>query len=164
MRLDHLTLEQCELVRQWRNEPDVLPMLRTPEPLTAEQQAAFYRDVVCNPGSNHRYYALIATRLQRVEEERREVFVGMGGLTYLNRTPGEAEISLILGPSFRQDGHGTRAVQALRAEAARLGLKWVVGECYDRNPALSFWVKTVTRTDASVRYVDGRMFFRMRAA
>ncbi len=163
MRLDQPTLEQCELVRQWRNAPDVLPVLRTKTPLTIEDQATFYRNVVCNPASNHRYYALVATRL-RFDEPRDDVFVGMGGLTYLDRVPGEGEISLILGPQFRGGGHGLRAVDALREEARRLGLTWIVGECYDANPARRFWMKTISRCDATFRWTNDRMFFRMRVA
>jgi RimJ/RimL family protein N-acetyltransferase len=151
--LQHPTLEQCELVRQWRNAPDVLPMLRTREPLTVEQQAAFYRDVVSNPASNHRYYALM----------HQDQFVGLGGLTYLDRVPGEGEISLILGPEFRRGGIGSGAVQALRVEGGRLGLRWIVGECYDTNPAQWFWVKAVVRCDGSTRFEPDRMFFRISA-
>jgi RimJ/RimL family protein N-acetyltransferase len=154
MTLDVLTAAECELVRQWRNAADVLPMLRTREPLTVEQQQAFYRNVVLNPTSPHRYYAL----------RHEHAFVGMGGLTYLDRVPGEAEISLILGPQFRRSGHGTRAVQALRQEARRLGLQWVVGECYEANPARDFWVRIVTSCDGHIRYEPDRFFFRMRPA
>jgi RimJ/RimL family protein N-acetyltransferase len=147
------TLEQCEEVRQWRNDPDVLPTLRTKAPLTAEQQAAFYRDVVCNPRSHHRYYGLFHLG----------AFVGLGGLTYLNREPGEGEISLILAPECRGSGLGAEAVQLLRAKGARLGLQWIVGECYNENPAQSFWVKQVARCEGTIRYESDRMFFRMSA-
>lgn len=166
MRLETPTLEQCELVRQWRNAPDVLPTLRTKEPLTVEQQAAFYRDVVCNPASNHRYYALISNRLSRTEEEfergpLQKVFVGLGGLTYLDRREGEAEISLMLGPEFRSRGLGEKAVEALRRKGGDLGLRWIVGECYDTNPAQAFWIKEVARTHGAVRYASDRIFFTM---
>jgi RimJ/RimL family protein N-acetyltransferase len=158
------TLEQCERVRLWRNAPDVLPTLRTKEPLTVEQQAAFYRDVICNPASNHRYYALWATRLAHPLDEnrlRRDVFVGLGGLTYLDRVPGEGEISLILDPAVRGSGLGAQAVQLLRAEGARLGLQWIIGECYDANPSQMFWVKEVSRCDGRIRFYPDRMCFRM---
>lgn len=171
MRLKALTADQCEVVRQWRNAPDVLPMLRTREPLTVEQQEAFYRDVICNPSSNHRYYTLVETEFKVLPIGRtgleivgRDVFVGMGGLTYLDRVPGEGEISLILGPDFRRSGLGTLAVSALLAEAARLGLTSVVGECYYANHARAFWLKQAIRRDAEIRYERDRMFFRMRAA
>ena len=145
------TLEQCEQVRLWRNAPDVLPTLRTKEPLTAEQQAAFYRDVVCNPDSNHRYYGLFLLG----------AFVGLGGLTYLDRVPGEGEISLILDPEVRGSGLGAQAVQRLREEGARLGLKIIVGECYNVNPAQSFWVKQIAKCDGHARFYEDRMCFRM---
>jgi RimJ/RimL family protein N-acetyltransferase len=169
MTLQTPTLEQCELVRQWRNAPDVLPMLRTKEPLTKEQQEAFYRDVVCNPASNHRYYALMSNRLSRTAEEFADgllqpEFIGLGGLTYLDRTPGEGEISLLLGPQFRGRRLGAEAVQLLRMKATLLGLRWVVGECYDSNPARRFWIKQVARCDGQVRYEPDRIFFRMSAA
>ena len=153
MRLGTLTLEQCELVRTWRNLPDVLPMLRTREPLTAEQQATFYRDIVCDPSPTprHRYYAL----------SHEDQFVGMGGLTYLDRVEGEGEISLILGPDFRQGGLGTLAVDALRTEGGRLGLQWIVGTCYDANPGRAFWVKTILRCEATAQLAPDRLFFRM---
>jgi RimJ/RimL family protein N-acetyltransferase len=159
VELKHPTLEQCELVRQWRNAPDVLSMLRTREPLTVEQQEAFYRDVVCNPQSNHRYYSLMHDGQ----------FIGQGGLTYLEREHGAGEISLLLGPEFRRAGLGTVAVQALRAEGTRLRtewsphcLRWITGECYDINPAREFWVKMVARCDGLIRYEVDRMRFRMR--
>ncbi len=146
-----ITLDECQQVRIWRNAPDVFPMLRTGYK-TEEQQAAFYRDVVCNPNSNHRYYALEAVRLGyanwngEFEPTRTPTFIGIGGLTYLDRVPGEAEISLVLGPDFRRSGLGTAAVDALLVEAfGRLGLSAVTGECYAANPAKGFWRTVVPR-------------------
>jgi RimJ/RimL family protein N-acetyltransferase len=122
------TLAECQLVREWRNDPAVLPMLRTGYKTEAEQ-AAFYRDVVCNPEADHRYYAL----------EHDGQFIGLGGLTYLSRVHGEAEISLILAPRVRRHRYGKTAVDALLAEAfGPLGLRAVVGECYAEGP-IGFW-------------------------
>ena len=133
MRLRDLTRDECQQVRVWRNDPDVLPMLRTGIKTEAEQDA-FYRDIVCNPDSDHRYYAL----------DQAGQFVGMGGLTYLSRVPGEAEISLILGPDFRGKGYGTLAVDALLEEAKALGLSVVTGECYALGN-LAFWASQCRR-------------------
>ncbi len=107
MILRQPTAEECEQIRVWRNAPDVLPILRTKEPITVEQQAAFYRDVICNPASEHRYYAL----------EQDGVFIGIGGLTYIK--DGKTEISLVLGPDYRGKGYGSKAVDALLNQAAR---------------------------------------------
>jgi RimJ/RimL family protein N-acetyltransferase len=131
-----LTLDECQQVREWRNAPDVAPMLRTGYK-TEEEQAAFYRDVICNQQqTNHRYYAL----------EHGADFVGIGGLTYLDKRPGVGEISLVLGPDFRRRGIGAACVRALLAEAyGPLRLRSVVGESYAKNPALLFWIKMLTR-------------------
>lgn len=127
-----LTLEEVQLVREWRNDPAVLPMLRTGYK-TEDEQAQFYRDVICNPESVHRYYAVIAPN---------GAFVGMGGLTYL--VLGEAEISLILAPESRGCGLGRAAVDALLAEAKRLGVVQVIGECYEQGN-VAFWAKQLQR-------------------
>lgn len=150
------TLEECQRVREWRNATDVLPMLRTGYK-TADEQAAFYRDVICNPASNHRYYAIVAplcTCGQLAADCRcTGVFLGLGGLTYLDRTPGEGEISLIIGPEFRGRGYGTAAVDALLAKAfGPLQLRSVMGECYFRSPAILFWESLIARDDCPYWY------------
>jgi RimJ/RimL family protein N-acetyltransferase len=135
-------------------------MLRTGYKTEAEQ-AAFYRDVVCNPEADHRYYAIEATRLPEVvfygdheyfEMPARVCFVGFGGLTYLGRVPGEAEISLIVNPRWRRTGIGRMAVDALLAEAfGPLGLTSVVGECYETGN-LPFWTKRIVERPAALRW------------
>lgn len=130
-----LTLEECQLVREWRNDPKVLPMLRTGYK-TEEEQVRFYLDVICGPESEHRYYA--------IEDEH--LFVGMGGLTYLGRVPGEGEISLIVGPMFRSKGIGEQAVRGLVDEGfSALSLSRVIGQCYAANPAREWWASVVGR-------------------
>jgi RimJ/RimL family protein N-acetyltransferase len=160
-----LTLAECQQVRVWRNAPDVLPMLRTGEKTEAEQDA-FYRNVILNPTSVHRYYAIDAPVQWTVRHDGQAsgtVFVGMGGLTYINRERKEAEISLLLGPLFRRNGYGRAAVQALLTEAfGPLGLDAVIGECYAANPARTFWAKLVLNTNPArnltgVRTVDWQM-------
>jgi RimJ/RimL family protein N-acetyltransferase len=134
------TRDECQLVRTWRNAPDVLPMLRTGVKTEAEQDD-FYRHCVINPQSPHRYYALTGLIDQG--------FLGLGGLTYI--TCGEGEISLILAPGLRHIGLGRFAVDALLAEAfGPLGLRRVLGECYATNPAWTFWERQLARTDCDV--------------
>lgn len=127
-----LTLAECQQVRIWRNDPAVLPMLRTGYK-TEEEQEQFYRDVICNPKAPHWYYAI----------EADGQFIGMGGLTYVKRWKRCAEISLILGPDYRGNGYGREAVAALLEEAANRRLRWVEGECYADSPALGFWTKVI---------------------
>ncbi len=146
-----LTLEECQTVRQWRNDPAVLPMLRTGHK-TEAQQARFYRRVIAPNiwrrlwsavtfAPVHRYYALDVDG----------VFIGMGGLTYIQPVAGRAEISLIVDPFLRRLGVGRRAVSALLDEAARLGLSTVTGECYATGN-LRFWTSVINERPATVKW------------
>lgn len=165
MILRTLTADECEQIRRWRNAPDVLPILRTKDPITKEQQAVFYRDVVCNLASEHRYYALALLVPEHRPEYgstvnsagymvpnfgKAELFIGVGGLTYIEN--GRTEISLVLGPAFRGKGYGSQAVDALLDQARRLGLACVVGECYATGN-LGFWsaqLKRIAPTRAAI--------------
>lgn len=66
--------------------------------------------------------------------------VGIAGLTYLSRVPGEAEISLVLAPTHRRRGFGTQAVSLVLQEAWAMGLSAVTGECYPFGN-VTFWRK-----------------------
>lgn len=156
MILRRPTAEECEQIRVWRNAPDVLPILRTKEPITVEQQAAFYRDVICNPASEHRYYALDGAIDQTALADRKpnvfKQFIGIGGLTYIK--DGKTEITLVLGPAFRGKGYGSRAVDALLDEARRLGLTCVTGECYSAGNQ-AFWKAQLRRISAPSSGIGG---------
>jgi len=128
-----LSLEECQTIRVWRNAPDVFPMLRTGYK-TEEQQLWFYINVIRDPAAPHLYYAI----------ESNGRFAGVGGLTYLHKILGETEISLVLGPAFRRHGIGAQAVKLLREKAWALGMTRVIGECYEKSPAIGFWLKQVT--------------------
>jgi RimJ/RimL family protein N-acetyltransferase len=155
-------LAEVQLVREWRNAPDVLPMLRTGYK-TEEEQAAFYRRHIAPSRwtrlrawalgrEKHRYYAI---NWKEHYDAKRGLgvswFVGMGGLTYLNRTAGEAEISLIIGPMYRGSGIGAAAVDALLVEANLLGLTSVRGVCLDTGN-LGFWTQQIRRIPARMEW------------
>jgi RimJ/RimL family protein N-acetyltransferase len=135
-----LTLDECQIVRLWRNDPMVTPMLRTGAK-TEQEQAEFYRNVICNIASGHEYYA--------VEVDGR--FAGIGGLTYLHRAVGETEISLVMGPDYRGRGIGSQVVNALLEEARALGLTAVVGECYAAG-ATAFWARQLQKHPAHINW------------
>lgn len=143
MKLRDITLDECQQVRVWRNDPAVMPMLRTGYKSEAEQEIfywawchfPFWRRIwwwLLGRERLHRYYAL----------EHNHEFIGIAGLTYINS--GEAEISLILGPDYRRKGLGPQAIDVVLAEAWRLGMSAVIGECYRRG-ALKFWAREVAR-------------------
>jgi RimJ/RimL family protein N-acetyltransferase len=162
IRLDALTAEDCEQVRVWRNS-EARPSLRTQFMLTAEMQADFYRTVVCNRQSPHRYWAVLE------EEPRmppvRGTFRGMVGLTNISFENGSAEISLIMDPTQKGGGIGRRVVTLILTEAFRhMRLLTVVGECYRNNPALGFWQKMVEEFRGTAlqlparKYWDGKLW------
>ena len=120
----------------WRNDPHARPGLRTPFPLNQDQQDAFYREVICNRASLHRYWIL----------EQDGQSVGMGGLTNIQWENRIAEISLITDPSVRGKGYGAEGVRLLLREAfLSFGLLTVCGEVYCVNPATTFWDKMIER-------------------
>lgn len=136
MKLEALTLDQCQQVRLWRN--DALETLRTPYPLTQEQQEAFYRDVVCNRNSHHRYWAVVSVNTFGDNDE--QLFYGMVGITNIQWENRIGEISLIIDPDRRGKGEGEVAVDLLLNKAFNyLNLQTVFGECYRCNPAWKFW-------------------------
>lgn len=134
------TLAECQLVREWRNDPAVLPMLRTGYKTEAEQEA-FYRDVICNAWADHWYFAI----------DLWGDFYAFGGLTHLSRVAGQAEISLIVDPEQRGCGLGKYAVEGLLAEARKRGLTSVIGECYATGN-LPFWARQIVRRPARMTW------------
>lgn len=134
--LGALTCEDCEVARQWRNADDVRMGLRTPFMLPEEMQADFYRDVVCNRESRHRYWAV----------RNGNLLVAMVGLTDIEWENGLAEISLLVSPDVSKQGAGSAAVHlALREAFERMRLLTVVGLCYSHNPAAGFWAQQLRR-------------------
>lgn len=154
LKLDALDADDCERIRRWRN--DALETLRTPFPLTTDQQGDFYRDIVCNRNSPHRYYAL---RLPASSGATWGPLVGCGGLTNIMWENGCTEISLIMDPNQRGAGHGGTSVRLLLEEAfLRLRLVTVLAECYEVNPAIGFWVKMGARFQAHSQVLPRRKF------
>lgn len=119
LMLDTPTPSDLLTVLVWRKTcPEAL---RTPRDLTPVEQEAFYRDVVANPDSRHRYYAVRGG----------DRFVALVSLEHISWENGHAEIGLIVDPTLHGQGIGRQAV-ALVLEVAfhRLRLLTVWGECY----------------------------------
>ena len=160
MILQALTLEQCEQVRLWRN--NCLETLRTPYPLTKEMQEVFYRDVICNRNSPHRYWSIwddieiFDNRLPKTG-----ILIGMGGITNIQWENRIGEISLIIDPALREKGYGEKAVDLLLDVAFnQMGLNCVYGECYATNyDGMVFWNKIVRKYDCSQVILRSRKFW-----
>lgn len=178
MKLEPLTLDQCQKVRIWRNE--CLETLRTPYPLTESQQEAFYRDVVCDRNSPHRYFAIVreVSKEDYIKSGRKDIkwediidfaFIGMGGIANIDWINRIGEISLIIDPERRgkfrgegrgeDKGEGEKAADLLLDQAFNyLNLQTVYGECYWCNEAAkSFWRKISNKYFCRETYNIGDM-------
>lgn len=134
MKLETPTKEDCEIVRQWRNQD--ISGLRTPYFLTKEQQENFYKDVINERSSRDRYWSIY-------DEDK---FIGFGGITNIQWENSIGEISLIINPKYRDNGFGKESVELILDEAFnRMNLKTVFGECYMIDDKWKFW-KSVLRT------------------
>ena len=147
MKLKPVTKENLELVRQWRN--DCLEALRTPYPLTKEQQEDFYVSLSSRE-SPHRYYELWHDGK----------FIGLGGITYIQWENRCGEISLILAPDCRGRGLGRDAVSLLLQNAFHeLNLNMVFGECYQCNLAYAFWFDLMADYDGYTTILYHRKYW-----
>lgn len=146
MKLEPLTLDQCQRVRTWRNNE--MEVWRTPFMLTEEMQAEFYHKRVCNRDSEHRYWAIMGEKgkgedTHNIHDIKMPInFFGMGGITYIQWENRIGEITLIIAPELRKDGLGEKAVDLLLDQAFNhLNLQTIFGEVYLCNEARHFWEK-----------------------
>lgn len=151
VRLDALSLDDVQLVRRWRARYPYA--LRTPHMLTEAQQEAFYRDVVCNPQSPHRYWAV-----RGVEHDELLAQVGLVSIEWTNS---HGEVSLITDPERTRQGVGRESVRLVLEEAfERMSLRTVWGECYRSNQdALGFWELMVERYRGTATNWPRRKFY-----
>lgn len=151
MILRALELADMETIRRERNA--ALATLRTPFPLTREQQEEWYRTEICNRNSRSRFWA-IADGI---------ALVGYGGIESIQWENGIGEISLLISRDYQGRGWGLRAARAIIDSAfLTLGLFTVYAECYLNNPAVKFWRKVFSEYESSEvtlpnrKYCEGR--------
>ncbi len=141
LTLETPTLADCLAVLPWRAA--VPETLRTTRGLTEDEQRAFYRDVVCNPASPHRYYAVRVPCDEAMSGCRGE-FVGLVSLEHISWENGSAEIGLLIDPARRGQGIGREAVRLVLDKAFReLRLLTVWGEVYRVLGHAEFWMHVV---------------------
>ncbi len=151
--LDGVSREDCQRVRAWRNAEHANGSLRTPYPLSADQQDRFFEDLA--PQDRQRYYAVRQTGQPAYTQ------AAMVGLTNIAWENGTAELSLIVNPDYRRIGVGRAAVALILREAfERLRLAAVVGEVYHCNAAaLPFWRQCVAEHHGSMVVLPCRKFW-----
>jgi RimJ/RimL family protein N-acetyltransferase len=142
-----LSMEDAEVVREWRNT--VSETLRTPHPLSFEQQQQYYKDVICDRRSTTRYFGFWDD----------ETFIGYGGIENIIFEYGIGEISLIVNPNEREKGYGRQIVNLILSHAFNsLGLKTVFGECY-LCANIDFWTKIINERKAYHTFLPRRKFY-----
>lgn len=157
MKLEPLTLEQCERVRLWRNAE--MEVWRTSFMLTEEMQIDFYHQRICDRNSEHRYWAI---REKVKAEDMAQAFIGMGGITYIQWENRIGEITLIINPVYRKDGYGEKAVDLLLDQAFNhLNLQTVFGECYGANEkGCSFWQSITVKYNGFTTALPNRKYWK----
>lgn len=148
MNLKIPILEDLYEVAKWRNS--VKETLRTSGDTTKEQQNQFYKNVICNENSKHKYFSVY-------DEDK---FIGFTGLTDINTENMNAEISLIVNPKYKKQGYGSKIVNDILNIAFNdLRLCNVYGECYYCNPNIKFWVKIVKKYNGIISILHQRKFY-----
>lgn len=146
IHLDVPTMTDLLTVLGWRKT--CRATLRTSRDLTPSEQEAFYRDVVCNRNSPHRYYAALCpthygSPKHEVEYDRDE-FVALVSLENISWENGHAEIGLLVDPARRGRGIGREAVRLVLDKAfGELRLLTVWGEAYKGVGHAEFWMHVV---------------------
>lgn len=142
MKLKVLSMEDCEQVRLWRNE--CLNALRTPYPLTKEQQEGFYHITICNRNANSLYRG-VTTEIGSGGDTI-DMLIGMVGLENIERQNRRAEISIMISPEYRAAGFGEQALdELLRWGFNTENIENIWGECYLCNMAVDFWHNMVVK-------------------
>lgn len=165
--LGDLNMQQCEVVRQWRNKLE--GVLRTPFFLTDKMQQDFYNNVVSNRNSNNRFFGVyvsesldssLAINTKTMQARRVNEFIGMVGLINIEWENGLAEISMIINPQLHNKGIGSKAFGLLLAKGfSEMNLSNIYGEVYECNSAVNFWVKQIKKYKTYTTKLPCRKYF-----
>jgi RimJ/RimL family protein N-acetyltransferase len=157
MKLKVLSVEDCEQIRLWRNQS--LEMLRTPFPLTQEQQETFYRNIICNRQTNARFWGIWVDCGDLQSEEECLHFIGMCGLENISWENRLAETSLIFNPDYSMDKYGEEALQLLLYEGfMNMNLENIYTEVYECNPYHKFWIKQLNKYKGKLAILPNRKY------
>jgi len=167
MKLKALSLADLEQVRLWRNEQ--VEILRTPFPLTAEQQEQFCRDVICNRQANARYWSMLGDNNKALNKDYtgkaipavNTELIGMCGLENIQWENRLAEISMVLNPDCPMEQYGEEVLQLLLHEGfMNLNLENVFAEVYACNPNMPFWTDMATKYGCMTAFLPYRKYYK----
>ena len=156
IELKLLSKEGAEQIRIWRNQR--LDTLRTPYPLTKEQQEDWYTNTVCNRQANARWFGIHKT------DSSVDNLIGYTGIENISWENRIGEISLLISPSNQECGYGWEAADKILQYAFNsLNLNCVFGECYESNEnAVRFWRKITEQREGYTtalpcrKYINGK--------
>ena len=158
MELAELTKEQCEIVRQWRNQD--ISIYKTSFLLTKEMQEKFYEDVICNRNSDCRFWGVHNDCGDLQPEKECLHFVGMVGLTSISLENRNAELSIVIDRGLRKQSLGEKALNLLLGKGFNeLNLDNIYGECYWSNSAIKFWNKMILKYNAKEVTLPARKYW-----
>jgi RimJ/RimL family protein N-acetyltransferase len=160
MELTVLTKQDCEQVRQWRNEN--LSIWRTPYLLTESMQSDWYDNDVNNRDSKNRWWGV--RDIFQIERGTSAFginkFIGMVGLVGISLENRIAEFTIIINPTLSKRGYGTKALLRLLDKGFNeINLENIYSEAYTCNPNIEFWNKILERTGAYKTYLPDRKYW-----
>ena len=120
VQLGPLNSSSMDMLRNWRNEPEIMKWCRQTDLITDNDQTKWYYTQAEDP--TIRMY-LIHTN---------DAPAGVCGLTGIDHINGRAEFSLYIDPGVQRKGFGRMALSNLN-----LNLIW--GESFDGNPAVKMF-------------------------
>lgn len=129
VRLDTITSEHFDLLRAWRNSPEIFQWCRQNDLLTEAKHASWMH----NHPKDDRIKMYIIKNIMKEP-------VGVCGLTDIDLVNQRAEFSLYIGPEFHKSGYGRDALKLLLFHSFRaypLNIIW--GESFDGNPAIKMF-------------------------
>jgi len=164
IKLKVLSREDAEQIRLWRNE--YLDTLRTPFPLTKEQQSDWYNNVICNRQANARWFGI--WRHLPATDTHMEVddFIGYTGIENISWGNRQGEVSMLIGTEFQGNGYSTETYKLILNYAFNeLNLDFVNGEVYCSNEKMvAIDIKTVEKNGGEYvrlpkrKYLNGKYY------
>lgn len=128
--LSPLDSDYADLIRGWRNNPDVWKWCRQNDVISDMQQERWIKAQDSDP--TIKMY-LVATSSEKEP-------VGVCGFTSIDPLNRRAEFSLYIAPDHHRKGYGKRSLRTLLAHGfTNLGLHTIWGESFDQNPAMKMF-------------------------
>lgn len=158
VKLSMMCENDAQHIREWRNVS--IQNARTPFLLTYEMQRDWYREVVCNRDSVHRYWSVMHDCGDGVSGKPAWHLSGVAGLTDIDGRVRTAEVALMVAPELRGRGIGGDAFALLLDQAFGVqNLETVFGECYLCNESLGFWKRQVEKWRGHEVYLPKRQYW-----